>query len=159
MAEAKRNRYLTQEGFTLIEITLAIFLLAVSLVTLLGLQASVIQRSLNDRNRLDAMLIARRVLSSIESGETPATVQDNLLPASLFFDEEDEKTEGTNEFSHLKVQLKIEEWPIDAYPEAKIRRLLVRVMWGDEPDAGVSVYYFLPEDEEFEQIAEDTDME
>lgn len=155
MVEIRKNKI---SGFTLIEITLAIFLLAVSLVTILGLQSSVVQRSINDSNELQAMLIARRILASIESGETPATVQDRTARASTFLHSDDEQHDDKIDES-LEVQLKIEEWTIEAFPQALVNRVLVRVFWGEDPSQSLSIYYFIPANETFEPNDEEDDSE
>ena len=62
-------------GFTLIEVALALMILGGSLVILLGLQSSIIQRTIRDTKKQRAMLLAREVLATIESDPTPPVPQ------------------------------------------------------------------------------------
>lgn len=135
------------EGFTLIEIGIAIFLLAVSLTILLGLQSSVVSRAIDDRHRLQAMLLARRVLSGIETGDMAADPQEISTPALQFLGEsarpEDEAT-----LKDLVVNMKVEPWTIPGYDDLKIRRINLAISWNEDPESRVSIFYFVPEEEE-----------
>lgn len=63
-----------EQGFTLIEITLAILVLAGSFTVILGLLASATQRAVRDKNSQSAMLLARRILAAIETNkDAPST--------------------------------------------------------------------------------------
>ena len=57
---------LALRGFTLMEVALALLLLAGALTVLLGLQSSSISRAVRDRRQQQAMLIARSILAAIE---------------------------------------------------------------------------------------------
>ena len=134
-------------GFTLIEITIALFLLAVSLSILLGLQGSVISRSIDDHNRLQAMLLARRVFSGIENGDTEIQDQDISTPASEYLPQDSIKQEDQEILKNFIINLKIEPWSIPGYDDMKIQRIFLNIAWGNGEDQSVPIYYFVPLEE------------
>ena len=63
----KNKRANRSSGFTLVEIMIAIVILASSITVILGLQSAIMKRAIDDKSRLTAMLFARRILASLES--------------------------------------------------------------------------------------------
>ena len=63
-----KNKYLNkkEKGFTLVEIAIAILILATSLTVMLGLEQSSIQQTLNDQNKRIALSYARKIMSYID---------------------------------------------------------------------------------------------
>ena len=62
-------------GFTLIEVCLALLVLGGSMIVLLGLQSSIIGRTIRDSKKQRAMLLSRQILSAIETSNTPLVEQ------------------------------------------------------------------------------------
>lgn len=138
----------TEAGFTIIEVLIALFILAVSLVTLMGLQSAVISRSLRDSNNLQAMLYARRVLAQFESSTDKIELTDKTVKAAELLTESDKEADGTEaDLSKLEAHLKIEDWGY-ADKEKAMKRISLIVSWGPSDQESLSIYYFVPGVEE-----------
>lgn len=135
-------------GFTLIEITIAIFLLASALTIILGLHVSSVSRAINDQSSMQAMLLARRILTSIETGQTRPETQDNYSSATEFLVAEDISPEEEEMLSKFMVNLKIEQWEIPGYEDIKVKRIFLKVDWGEQPEQTLSIYFFVPDNED-----------
>lgn len=147
-----------QTGFTLIEVAFAIMILAGSLVTLLGLQSASIARAVRDRDRLQAMLIARQIISAMEAALLTDT---NVLPAGVKTDKPDSLVDefipGAADRSHpvdptqrFSATLDVQYWPIpglDKVDPKAVKRVVLTVFWTDAPQDSVRVIYFVPSEE------------
>lgn len=146
-----KPRISSQRGFTLIEITFAVLILAGSFVVVLGLQSSAVRREVADRNRQSAMLVARRILTAVETlqGEipemnevaSPREIIEQLTRTPMRIDEEDRIEEFTAE-------LRVEPWGLPQLDPDVMRRLVLRVYWANFPDDAIEVVYYLPREEE-----------
>lgn len=146
----------SRSGFTLIEVAFAIFILSSSLVVLLGLQSSVVQRELRDRHRIDAMLIARSILAATEIIQdpgsersiegTPERVLGSLItaPPEERGERESRETYGVEYY----VRYQVSPWEFPNLEPNTVRRVLVEVSWGDLPTDSLVVSYFVPFKEE-----------
>ncbi len=143
-----RSRMGTISGFTLIEITISIFLLASALTIILGLQTSSVSRAINDQNRLNAMLLARRVLTGLETGLTAPEVQDISVPALEYLPKDNIQPEEENTLKNFIINLKIEQWEIRGYDDIKVKRIFLNIEWGDDTEQTLAVYYFVPDNED-----------
>lgn len=135
-------------GFTLIEITIAIVILSFALITLLGLQSSSVERTIRDRNKQKAMLLARNILALIEIrqepmeiGEINGTVKDVLAKLEIDVPEGQDKEP---DFSSYQAEVKVDNWEIPGLEENPLRRVFVRVFWGPDPRDSLEVVYFVP---------------
>ena len=143
---------------------MAIVILSLSLVTLLGMQASVIQQELRDQNRQHAMLAARWILSSLEAnlesfeiGDQKGTVREILSK----IEESPRELEESNALNFL-AYLAVSEWEISpqtfgialppsaagspAVPADRAKRVLLTVSWGQDSSDVIQVLYIIPED-------------
>ncbi len=138
-----------QAGFTLIEITVAIVILATSLIILLGLQSSSVQRAVYDRNAQQAMLIAREILSAIDIAKDPGllgeafgspeeVLRDVLGSASL-------PADGLDPAGKFDVDLKFEEieLPIPNLGSEHLRKATLAIRWPGSPEQGLVIDYYL----------------
>ncbi len=94
-----------QRGFTLIEIGIAILMLATSLVVLIGLEHASMQRAINDKNKRIALSVARRIMSDIEIGKLKIDVdekQEDDLMNFLKKNDFDLNVEDKNEKRNLE---------------------------------------------------------
>jgi prepilin-type N-terminal cleavage/methylation domain-containing protein len=73
-------------GFTLIEIVIAVLILSSALITLLGLQSSILKRALRDEEKQQAMLLARTILSTIEVKNRDIENQDSTSSVDELMD-------------------------------------------------------------------------
>jgi len=151
----KKARGNSERGFTLIEITLAILVLAGSFTVILGLLSSATQRAVRDKNSQSAMLLARRILAAIEtSKDIPNTgVQEdpaNRLLATLMPGIEENSPE-LEDGKIFNARMTTEDWPVGEDKDSLVRISLV-LSWSDSPGDSFYVTYFMPknpiEDEE-----------
>lgn len=148
-----------EKGFTLLEIAFSIFILGTSLVVLLGLQSSSVQRSLRARDQTHAMLIARTLLAAIETTEKeivpiqlegkPNELLNEFLQAELLDDEEQEVDE------RFDATLNVDYWNVDGLEPESLLRVVLTIYWGDLTSEKLEVSYFLPADTEKEFEEED----
>ena len=140
------HNMLRMRGFTLIEITIAVFNRALALTTLIGLESAVVDRSLFDRNNLRAMLFARRILAQFESENSGFEIQDRTVPAKELLLAGSGDPQEELELEDLTASLKIEEWPTP-FKENALKRISLTVRWSPAPRDALSLYYFVPFDE------------
>lgn len=146
-----------ERAFTLMEVSIAVLILAASLVVIIGLQSSIITKSNHDRMNLQAMLFARRILaqyeaniSEISTGEIRGTAEELLKGVESDSDQ-------IKIYAGMDAFLKIEQWDIPQKPQA-LKRLTVTVSWGDDPYDSMTVFYFVPYEEvDSEEVDEDED--
>ena len=128
-----KNKF--QNGFTLIEIAIAVFMLASALVVMLGLEQSNIARTLNDQNRKVALGLARKIMSAIEleqlkiniDEEKEAKVMDFFSQNNLEFD-----TEDKDKLDKFQVSLKASSPEIAGFDKDNLIKLIqLRISWGD----------------------------
>lgn len=145
-----------QHGFTLIEITFAIVILAGSLVVLLGLQSASTQTAIRDARRQEAMLAARTLMSAIENAEMDIEVQERTAPVldllrefvpgeGLSFDPPEGQRRAP--FESLTGTLVVEFWQLPGLDPEVVKRIRLQVGWSDSPVDSVQIVYFLPSGE------------
>ncbi|MCB0317173.1 MAG: hypothetical protein KDD56_00345 [Bdellovibrionales bacterium] len=140
----KKNR---SSGFTIMEIVIAILILAASLTTLLGLQSASIKRTLLDKNQQKAMLAARAILAAIESQKSADDVQNSqgtviqvlkqlipLPPVEIPVDD------PLNAFT-AEIQVLPAELP--GLQGNVMKQVFVRVDWGETEAESLSINYFI----------------
>lgn len=151
----KRSAGAAAAGFTLIEITIAILVLASGLVILLGLQSSSIQRAVRDRDKLQAMLLARQILAAIEISREALPLQDKTAPAhDLLADlmpglPRDLRLDDN--LDKFMTRLRIQNWDLpqinqNSLNQDLVRRIDLTVYWSDSPLDAVNIVYFMPEE-------------
>lgn len=143
--KSKRAR----RGFTLIEVTIAILILASGLVILLGLQSSSVERAVRDRDKLQAMLLAREILAAVESSKDPIEVQDRTTTAADILEDllpGSQKPAVQDEQNKFRVRFRVQNWELPNIDQQLIRRLDLVVSWSDSPLDSISIIYFLPEE-------------
>ena len=147
--ERKSQKLRRNEGFTLIEITIAVVILAMGLSIILGLQSSAVTQSLRDRNKEIALLAGRRILAHLEVDEGDLNTEDNSGPLPKLLErfgatEKDGDGKEDAKLSDYTARLQIEPWGIpDADPEA-MKRVVLTISWSDSPSDSVELAYFVP---------------
>lgn len=135
-------------GFTLLEVTVAVLLLVSALTIILGLQNSVVQRSVDDHQRTQAMLMARRIMSAIELWEDPPEDQvvtgppENIL--EFVSDVPLSHPETLESTKHMETELLIEPWNFPGLEEDMVKRIRLRLSWGAAAGQTFEVIYFIP---------------
>ena len=135
-------------GFTLIEVLVALLVLATSLVVLLGLQSSSTQAALRSRNQTTAMLYARSFLAAVESDEivVPES-EDTTLSLLELFDRhnltaqisETERESLTRFTAHFVSRPK----DILEYKGA-LQEIMLTISWGPSNQDSFTVNYYEP---------------
>ena len=144
----------SQQGFALIEVMIATLILGTSLVTLLSLQSSSVQRTLRDRNEQQAMLIARSMMSAIEIDPGQIEPQDITMEAAAMLEDLlPAKSEGTDpEFARMlerfQSQLVVEEksLPLPTAEILVLKRVYLRIFWSESPADKLEVIFFVQPD-------------
>lgn len=140
-----------QAGFTLIEVTIAIFVLAGALVIILGLQSSIVRRAVTDKEEQVALLAARRILAAIETsgdpvpvGETSGTALEVLQSAigsqNIASDEDDT-------LKNLEATLAVSYRGIPTLNDQAMKQIDLKISWSKGGGDSVSISYFIPNDE------------
>jgi prepilin-type N-terminal cleavage/methylation domain-containing protein len=142
----------SQKGFTLIEITVALSLLAVSASIFIGMQGSAVRRTLRDTNAQAAMLLARRIMASVETlkdseftlasqGDSP--VGDLLQQLNITGIGERAESAAIEQMTasvtvdELDLQL-----PLDR--QEQMKRITLRLTWGPGADEYIQLVYQRP---------------
>ncbi|NLF26237.1 MAG: hypothetical protein GX589_11355 [Deltaproteobacteria bacterium] len=142
-------------AFTLIEVTIALLVLASSLVVLLGLQTSSVQRSLRDRAQQEAMLAARSILSAIEINSTDLEAQDTTDSAAellrkLTKAHSAPQTELLPDKYQANLRVEDLEIPVPntdpkfAENMIGLKQVLLTIFWGERPDQELRVVFLVP---------------
>jgi prepilin-type N-terminal cleavage/methylation domain-containing protein len=147
------NRARPEAGFTLIEIIIAILLLAGSLVILLGLQSSAMGRAVRDGHKLQAMLLARQILAAVETSKDPLGEENYSGPAIKALEDYVPNFrslgQDLNSYETFQINLQIHDWELpieDVKLPVKIKRADIAVSWSALPQDSVWVTYFVPEE-------------
>ena len=156
MARSRARKYTkkSQRGFTLVEVVIAILVLAGSLVVLLGLQSASVTKALRDRNQLQAMLAARHVFAAVEVFQEFNDRDDTLPVYQLLQDlgalpDIGDSAEEEELYSGMEANIQISEWE---NPEALaplgadinlLKRIYLKILWGESPDDQLEIVYFI----------------
>ena len=156
MARSRARKYTkkSQRGFTLVEVVIAILVLAGSLVVLLGLQSASVTKALRDRNQLQAMLAARHVFAAVEVFQEFNDRDDTLPVYQLLKDlgalpDIGDSAEEEELYSGMEANIQISEWE---NPEALaplgadinlLKRIYLKILWGESPDDQLEIVYFI----------------
>ena len=126
-------------------------ILGISLVTLLGLQTSATNQAIRTRNKQQAMLIARRIMSAIENQGSSVPNINKLAPAEeilkLFVavDPVDATNQTKNKFqTPLDAEIKIDFISIKGLPDNSVKKVTLRVFWSANPADSIEVVYCIP---------------
>jgi type II secretory pathway pseudopilin PulG len=143
-------------GFTLIEITFAVIILAGSLMVLLGLQSAATRATFQSGKKQEAMLAARALMSALELGETELEPQDTQAPMRELLEDYVPGDGGTDPaggraqdsfVEGLSGRLRVENWQLPGLDPDVVQRIELHVSWSPSPLDVVKVVYFLPRGE------------
>jgi len=150
MAKENQPNLAKQEnlsGFTLIEVTMAIVIMASALTILVGMQSSLVEQTIRGRNQQQAMLLARRILAGFEVVDpdmnegTSEMSAAEALELSEVADERDPQDYAG--YENFRVLIQFNYWGIPKIDPQAMQRILVRVMWGPLPGDSLVVSYFI----------------
>jgi len=123
-------------AFTLMEVTIAVLILSTALITLLGLQSSLLTRSLRDEEKQQAMLLARSILSAIEVKNRDIDTQDSTSTVDELLDKlalniRDEGSEETLKKFDFMARLKVENVSIKDLKENVMKSVSLTIYSSD----------------------------
>lgn len=149
-------------GFTLLEILIAVVILGVSLVTLLSLQSSVLTQEIRERERQQALGVARRILSAIEfkgSGLSPGvTNQDARNLLSFLLNNQIPQDDITDTALNVQTELKVTPIGIPKVAETGLQKIELAVIWGESSLDRIDLLYVIT-DEPQEVPSDDSEEE
>ncbi len=140
----------SQAGFTFIEVMVALIILASASGILVGMQSSAIARTIRDKNAQQGMLLARRIMASVEAlgpqglmdgfeGE-PAlnALQKWSIPEPT---EEAEK----RALAPFFVSMVVEDFilPLPNVDQDPMKKMTLRITWGRESDESFIITYLM----------------
>lgn len=134
------------KGFTLVEVILAVLILALGLVTLFGLNTSVMSASLENSRRYQATLFARAIMTALESSSNKVdtislndgaySVLQSILQQTPPID-----AELMNGYT---AELQIQPWKIAGVDYDGLYLAELKVLWGDRQEQSVKTSLILP---------------
>lgn len=143
-----RNGVQVQRGFTLVEIIIAVMILAVSLTTILGLQSSSTAQAIRTKNKQEAMLAAREIMAAIElQGATVENISLNSTVEEVlkkYLPPERTKSGKIGSSLPLRADLSIDFWATKGLPDKSVKKVALVVYWSDNPQDKISIIYFVP---------------
>lgn len=150
MVRRKHNRHAPEVGFTLIEVVLALVVLGGSLVVLLGLQSSLITRTLRDETQEQAILLTRRLLAPLEAGiastdavEINGTFQE--VYSKIFSEGGGHVDDAAQQpYVDFTVSYVISPWKVADIDADVMRKVTVTVAWGEASADRTTTNYFIP---------------
>jgi type II secretory pathway pseudopilin PulG len=142
-----------QAGFSLIEVTFAILILAGSLIVLLGLQSSTMERAVRDGDRQQAMLMARQILTAVEVAKDPIQEEEKQGSVDQIFQEVASQGlskggERLDSSGRFQAQLTVRNWPLplpDLADQKLVKKIELIISWGSSSIDSFTVTYFVPE--------------
>jgi prepilin-type N-terminal cleavage/methylation domain-containing protein len=114
-------------GFTLLEVLVALFVLAFAFVSLLGLQARNIKVIADDRSYTNATLLGRSLATQFEVQATREGI-DSLSSRSAPLDG----------YPGYRYELEVQDTELE-----NVKRLVIRVIWDERNANGAELLYFI----------------
>jgi prepilin-type N-terminal cleavage/methylation domain-containing protein len=146
------QRMKSEQGFTFLEVIVALALLAVSASILIGMEAAAVRRTIRDQNAQQATLVARRIMASIEAiddkdfnlASSEGRPVEELLQ-ELGVDATTQPLERGAQASPppLTASLLVEDQPIPL-PNTVVdpmKRVTLKVSWGPGRDDFITIFY------------------
>ncbi len=118
-----------RNGFSLLEVIVAVAVLGLALVSLIGLHNQNLAVIARDQNISIASMLAQGLMAETEAeGYAEPGVENG-----------DFKESWEESFSNFAWEREISELPLPG-----LRQVRVKVFWDDDPERAVELYYYLP---------------
>ncbi len=150
---ARRKGDPREDGFTLLEIAIAVAILGVALVTLVGLQTRLIDSYVQEKNREQAALYAQYLMSitqvQVEAPEVGTEEKDleSILREAGYFDNDRRRDFELmlDGWSYLRSVSSISAPTVEGLPplEDILRRIDLEIRWGEAEDESYRLVYFM----------------
>jgi len=140
------------EGFTFMEIVIALAVMASAAAIIIGMQGAALRRTMRDSSAQQALLVARRIMAPIEAMNPKnfnLSSQDNQPVTSIFQTLGLPAAEVKGEDDPLKslmASITVDDLPIPLLQkEALMKRVALRITWGAGLDDALEVLYLMPD--------------
>jgi prepilin-type N-terminal cleavage/methylation domain-containing protein len=140
-----------RSGFTMLEIMIAISILAVAVVPSLGLNNASLSRLYQNEKEFRAILIARQVMSFFEASGRSPNPQESDGEALQIVNELGRFTTGIPythpnplELDGFYIFLKVDPLQIENFPDDKLLKVSVVVSWGTEVKDSLELIHIVP---------------
>ena len=140
------------KGLSLIEVTFAVLILTGSFVVLLGLQSLSVDREVTDFNRQRAMLVARRIMTQIETRTdsleaerrqgSALDVLEYVSGVQPITPEEEQRA-----LQNFEAELNIEEIALPGFEDKALQRVTLDISWSNSPLDKLHLVYYVPKPE------------
>jgi prepilin-type N-terminal cleavage/methylation domain-containing protein len=139
-----------QAGFTFIEVMVALIILASASGILVGMQSSAIARTIRDKNAQQGMLLARRIMTSIEMlgpqglvGNFDGEPALNALQKWAIPDPTDDAEKRALAPFYVSMTSDDLVLPLPNISQDPMKKVTLRVYWGPEVDESFVVVYLM----------------
>lgn len=145
-------------GLTLVEVLVAILILGLSVSTILGLQSSILRRTLQDRYQRTAMLLARTILAKVEIDPDEFSTQNISMSADRFIRQKigdyGYDKESLIDAENYNVSLSVKDQEIPVFSEeagldiAEMKEIRLNIFWGDANDENIDIIFYCKKPDE-----------
>lgn len=147
---ATRNSTGSADGFTLIEVSVAVALLGAALTVIVGLQSRLVDTMIQERSLFRASLYAQYILTYLdvdvyppEAGSTKGDLEE-LLEKRGFFDDDMMKFVRTD-MKRWSYSQDVQSIDYAVFQDV-LRRITLTIRWGPGVGDETSFVYFMPSD-------------
>lgn len=142
---------LHQQGFTILEVLVAVVVLAAAILPILGVQSAALDRVMRNEQEQKAVLIARQILAFIEGSEQVLGASRAEKTALELLQELASGAKGVEYNPVNKMQLReynalfvVEPWNIEMLGETTLLRVVLEISWSQDPRDRVQIAYLVP---------------
>jgi prepilin-type N-terminal cleavage/methylation domain-containing protein len=142
---------LSERGFTILEVLVAVVVLAAAILPILGVQSAALERVIRNEQEQKAVLIARQVLSFIEGSEQVLGTSRAEKSALELLQELASGAKGVEYDPVNKVQLRqfnalfvVEPWSIEMLGDTTLLRVVLEISWSEAPRDRIQIAYLVP---------------
>ncbi len=139
----------TASGFTLVEVLLAIVVLAAGVTTIYGLQAANARATLQISNENQAVLLARQFFAALDARpESSPPVGEQTVDGTFedIYQGIGMKAPPLSEdaLARYRVTMLVDQWTVGDLLKRPMRRMLLTIRWGGTARDQMALTYFFP---------------
>lgn len=147
--QTARPRVASGSGFTLVEVLLAIVVLAAGVTTIYGLQAANARATLQISNENQAVLLARQFFATLDARPEPSPPVGEQTVEGTFEDIYRGIGMKAPPFSEdalarYRVTMVVDQWTVGDLLKRPMRRMQLTIRWGGTARDHITLTYFFP---------------